>query len=153
MTYDQWYRWTATLARCILYLLIVFCGCLVLGFLMPMRYQFVDVSMRDEYSRSPIVNKIEADGNVLRISVNQQRKGLGLTDIKPRLIDGDVYLDPRYISSVVRQTEFSIDLSDGRFPKNWKEKLYWVEGESWTPLYLSSRNRVHEIKRRKIAVE
>ena len=152
MTHAQWHRWTGALARCILYILIIWCAVVALGFFIPMKKQFVDVSTRDQYSHSPIVEKMEADGDVLRISVVQ--KGVGLATIEPRIMDGDVYLDAHYISSVVRKTQFSVNLSDKRVPKDWKNRLYWIENESFSsPLYPFARDRVHEVKRRKIIIQ
>ena len=78
-----------------------------------------------------------------------QDGGVWLARILPRVIDGDVYLDRFNISSPVHQTEFTVDLSAPHFPRDWRQRLYWIEAYS-VPGPLVWWGRVREIERRKV---
>lgn len=79
-----------------------------------------------------------------------QDGGTWLAGIRPRVIDGDVYLFTTHISSYVHQTVFIVDLSGPQLPSDWQRRLYWVEGESFPSPLNPFADRVHEIQRRRI---
>jgi hypothetical protein len=98
--------------------------------------------------RSPHVVATEATQTTVTFRIVQD-SGVWLARIRPRVIDGGVYLDTLYISSPVHQAEFTVDLSASHFPHDWRQRLYWIESESVSsPLVWWKR--VREIERRKV---
>src|SRR4051812_6032689 len=98
--------------------------------------------------RSPRVAATQATHTTVTFRIVQDA-GVWLAGITPRVIDGDVYLDTLYISSPVHQTEFTVDLSGPQFPRDWRQRLYWIEGDS-VPGPLVWWGRVREIERRRV---
>ncbi|MDZ4288628.1 MAG: hypothetical protein U0984_11750 [Prosthecobacter sp.] len=97
------------------------------------------------------LKEVRAEGDSLRLSVVQDMAPVFVAKIEATVITGDVYLKPLLISSVVRQTDFVIDLSGQQFPRDWRDRLYWIESESGSSP-LSSQNH-REIRRSKISVK
>src|SRR6266436_1319770 len=109
------------------YTLILCCLLGLVGCFTPADRRFLDLPRHEGI---PTVREITAEGDLLRIHVVQDGKVVFVAGIEPLLIGGDVYLRPLCISSVVGATEFSVDLSDKRFPRDWRSRLYWIEGDA-----------------------
>jgi hypothetical protein len=121
-----------------------------MGGCVPKAKRFVDTLTR---GNSPAVKEIRVEGDVLHIIVDQGARELPVARIEPEVIEGNVYLFTRHISSVVHQTEFLVDLSHRRLPRDWKNRLYWVERESIpSPFHPFAKDRFHDLQRRKITV-
>jgi hypothetical protein len=125
--------------------LVVFSGCFS-----PNTKRIIDVPAHLAF---PTVRSIKADGDILRISIVQDGKVVFISGIEPVLIDGDIYLSTIAISSVVRATEFSIDMSDLRYPKDWRNRLYWIEQDSISSPINPFIAHYREIKRSKITLQ
>jgi hypothetical protein len=100
-----------------------------------------------EPGRSPRVVATETTETTVTFHIVQE--GIGLSSVTPRVINGDVYLDTLYLSVPLPQTEFTVDLSGPQFPRDWRQRLYWIESISW-PGPLVWWGRVREITRRKV---
>ncbi|MEY2483868.1 MAG: hypothetical protein QOK24_2396 [Verrucomicrobiota bacterium] len=125
--------------------LFVMAGCFV-----PKQKRFVDVSARDFSPEA----KVTAEGNILRIFVPEDLKELAVAEIRPEVIEGNIYLFTLYVSHARRDAEFVFDMSEKRFPRDWKNRLYWIEYNSIpSPFHPFASNRVNELHRRKVAVE
>lgn len=120
------------------------------GCFAPSRTRIIDVAPR---SGTPTVKKVSAEGDVLRVEVVQDGGVVFVAAIEPKLIEGDVYLSKICISSVVHATEFSVDFSSARFPRDWKQRLYWIEEDSISSPINPLIEHVREIRRSKITVE
>jgi hypothetical protein len=57
-----------------------------------------------------------------------------LKSINPEIIAGDVYLHAYYdyAHRWAGVTNMTVDFSASRFPSDWKQRLYWIEQESFT---------------------
>jgi len=109
--------------------------------------RFTDV-MKADWSPETTVLRKTSTSVTFKV---RQHSPVWLGDIKARVIGADVYLDPVMISSVVHRSEFTVDLGSPQFPKDWQQRLYWIEGESIpSPVNPFVKERVREIKRRKI---
>ena len=128
---------------------IICCVLCLAGCFAPGTTRFVDLS---GHEGNPTVKEIAADGDLLRISVIQDGKVIFVAGIEPIVIEGDVYLRTRYISSTVQATEFVVDLSDRRFPRDWRNRLYWIEGDAISSPIHPSIEHYREIHRSKIAI-
>ncbi len=99
--------------------------------------------------RVPQVTETRVSGKTVTFRIVQKGRGVWLANIGTRVIGGDVYLDPLYISSPVHETVFKVDLSGPEIPADWQERLYWIEKELLPPP-LTSGNRARTIERRKV---
>ena len=81
---------------------------------------------------------------------SNDQPGVWIAEIRPRVIEGDIYLSCLKISSPVHRTDFVLDFGSAQYPSDWKRRLYWVEGESFTAPLDLFHEHVHEIQRRKI---
>jgi hypothetical protein len=118
------------------------------GCVAPRDKRFVD---RPRHESSPTVKAISVEGDVLRISVVQDRN-VFVAGIEPLLIEGDVYLRPVCISSVVHATEFEVNLAHQRFPRDWKSRLYWIEEDAISSPVNPFIHHYREIHRSKIVL-
>jgi len=122
---------------------------LATGCVVPEQKRFVDVSTRNF---SPAA-RVTARGDTLRIFIQENIKELAVAEISPQVIEGNIYLFTRYMSHVRRNAEFVFDMSDKRFPRDWKKRLYWNEYDAIpSPLFPFATDRVNELHRRKITV-
>ncbi len=126
-------------------LALVLAGCFT-----PSPTRFVDAP---GHTGIPAVKELRAEGDVLRITIVQEGGGIWVGRIEPQVIDGDVYLSATCISSVVRQTEFLVDLSGPHFPRDWRHRLYWIEEDSISSPVNPLIEHHREIRRSKIEVE
>jgi hypothetical protein len=126
-------------------------GCLLVlvGCLAPGDKRFVDHPRHEAY---PTVKEITAEGDLLRISVVQDGSPVFVAGIEALLLEGDVYLRPVCISSVVHATEFAVDLSDKRFPRDWRSRLYWIEEDAISSPVNPFIHHYREIHRSKIVI-
>ena len=127
--------------------------CCLLGFMgcfTPADRRFVDLPRHESI---PTVREITATGDMLCISVVQDGSVVFVAGIEPILIEGDVYLRPVCVSSVVHATEFSVDLSDKRFPQDWRSRLYWIEGDAISSPDNPFIHHYREIQRSKIVIQ
>ena len=108
--------------------------------------QFKDVS---KVGLSPHVVGMKTTDTTITFHVLQDQS-VWLADIKPKIIENNVYLSPLYISSPVSVTNFTLDFSDPRYPKDWKQRLYWIEEDSITSPLNPFLKRVQTIGRRRI---
>jgi len=120
------------------------------GCFTPADRRFVDLP---HHEGIPTVREITAEGDMLRVRVAQDGNVVFVAGIEPLLIEGDVYLRPVCISSVVHATEFSVDLSDKRFPRDWRSRLYWIEGDAISSPVNPFIHHYREIQRSKIVVQ
>src|SRR4051812_17627176 len=100
--------------RRIQHLGVLFCCFFVMaGCFVPKQKRFVDVSKR---GFSPEA-KVTTQGDVLRIFVPENARELAVAEIRPEVIEGNVYLFTQYMSHARRDVEFVFDLSERRFPR------------------------------------
>ncbi len=132
------------------YILLIFWALVLAGCFAPAETRFVD---RPNHSGSPTVKSIKVEGDLLRISVVQDEDVFPLAGIEAVLIEGDVYLSARYISSEVRATEFLVDMSDKRFPRDWRNRLYWIEEDTISSPINPFIEHYREITRSKILLQ
>ena len=126
------------------FVVLAFCGCIA-----PSKVRFVDVPNR---ASKPTVTSVKAIGDELHISVVQDGGVVFMAGTKAQVIQGDVYLSAICISSVVHATEFTVDLSGPKFPRDWKQRLYWIQGDSISSPINPMIEHVREIERSKIVL-
>jgi hypothetical protein len=118
---------------------LLFASCIV-----PRKVTFVEAARPTE------IRSVRAEGDKVHVTVKQDSPGVWIADVKAQTIQGDVYLRTARISSAVRATEFSVDMSGKDIPSDWKTRLYWLAGEAISspvnPFVTPSR----EIRRSKI---
>lgn len=110
------------------------------------------VSDQAAHAGPPTIRKMRADGELLRISIAQDSAPAWVGGVRAQVIDGDVYLSTIHISSVVHATEFSVDLSGPKFPRDWRKRLYWIEGESIDSPFNPFIEHKREIRRSRIVL-
>jgi hypothetical protein len=128
----------------------VLCVLGIAGCIAPEKLRFVDVPHQGSV---PAVQHVRAQGDILTISVVQNGGVVFVSSVEPQVIKGDVYLRLRCISSVVQATEFSVDLSGIQFPRDWRQRLYWVEQDAISSPINPFIEPFREIHRSKILVE
>jgi hypothetical protein len=90
---------------------------------------------------------------MLRISIIQDDSVIFIFGIEPLVLDGNVYLSPLAISGVVHSNEFVVDLSGKQFPRDWKERLYWIEYDAISSPINPFIEHYREIHRYKIVLQ
>jgi len=131
------------------YALILCCLLSLVGCFAPGDKRFLDLP---RHEGKPTVKEITGEGDLLRISIVQDGNVVFIAGIEPLLIEGDVYLRPVCISSVVHATEFEVDLSDKRFPRDWRSRLYWIEEDAISSPVNPFIHHHREIHRSKIVI-
>lgn len=116
----------------------------------PQKVVFID---QTAHTGRPTVREVRADGDTLQVALSQDRAPAWISSVHATVIEGDVYLSTLLISSVVHTTEFKIDMSKGNMPRDWRNRLYWIEGETITSPFNASTERVREIRRSKILLK
>jgi hypothetical protein len=119
------------------------------GCVSPRKVTFVD---EPQYSGPPMVTKVRSDGDVLHVTLKQDTAPAWVAGVKAEVIGGDVYLSTFHISSPVHATEFAVDLSSRRFPRDWRDRLYWIVGDSISSPINPFIEHSREIRRVKITV-
>jgi len=76
-----------------------------------------------------------------------------MAGVNAHVIQGDVYLSAVCISSVIHATEFTVDLSGSELPRDWKQRLYWIQGDSISSPINPMIEHVREIERSKIVLQ
>ena len=114
----------------------------------PATKKFVDVPARQTSQR---FSAIRADGDVLLVSVVPTPPWF-VQELRAYVIEGDVYLDAIHTSSWTGTTQFSVDLSGPEYPRDWRERLYWIETEFIPSPVNPFAEQVHELQRRKLEV-
>lgn len=112
--------------------------------------RFVDV---DATARSQEVRIVKVEGRNLHLHVAQNLAPAYLADVKARVMENRVYLYPIRISSVVHQTEFDVSLAGLDLPSEWRERIYWVDGETYSNPLNPFTERFHQIEQRHLMVE
>lgn len=113
----------------------------------PRKTVFIDQAA---HTGPPVIRAIYAEGNRLRVSLKQTGLPAWVAAVKAQVIEGDVYLYTINISSVVHTIEFAVDLSGPEFPRDWRNRLYWIEEESITSPINPTVEHVREIRRSRI---
>ena len=116
----------------------------------PRKIVFVDQALR---AGPPTIRQIRADGDILRITLVQDSAPAWVAAVNAQVIGGDVYLSTFHISSVVHATEFAIDMSRREFPRDWRNRLYWIEGDSISSPINPFIEHVREIRRSKVSLK
>ena len=111
------------------------------------------ISEKAAYSGPPTIKRIRADGDTLRIALEQDSAPAWVSSIQAQVIEGDVYLRTSHISSPVHATDFSVDLSGPKFPSDWRNRLYWIQSDSISSPINPFINHRREIVRSKITLE
>lgn len=109
--------------------------------------RLVDVTERE---RSPTVVAAEATESAITLHVRHDTGLAYLSSVRVRIIDGDIYLDPAYISTAHGTTVFTVDLSAAAVPSDWRSRLYWIEQELIPSPLNPFADRTREIHRRRI---
>jgi len=126
------------------FVVLAFSGCLA-----PSKVRFVDVPAR---ARKPTVTAVKAMGDELHITVGQDGGVVFIAGFKAQVIQGDVYLSAVSISSVVHATEFIVDLSGPKFPRDWRQRIYWIQGDSISSPINPMVEHFREVERSKIVL-
>lgn len=112
----------------------------------PRKVIFVD----EPSPARPTIRSVRAEGDKLHVTVKQDTPGIWIAGVKAQTIQGDVYLRTVSISSVVHATDFSVDMSGKKIPGDWRDRLYWVAGESISSPVNPFVTPYKEIRRSKI---
>lgn len=130
--------------------IIALAALLLSGCPAPQKIVFIDQAA---HTGPPTVREVHADGDTLRVSLSQDLAPAWIASVHATVIEGDVYLSPLLISSVVHTTEFKIDMSKDNLPRDWRNRLFWIEGETISSPFNTSAERVREIRRSKIQLK
>ncbi len=108
--------------------------------------RFMDVSPGKD---SQIVELLAVEPDSVTIQVEQNLAPFYLADVRPKVIEEQLYLFPTRISSVVHQNTFVVSLKRTKLPEGWQDKIFWVDGEVIDSLNPFDES-FHEIRRRKL---
>lgn len=103
---------------------LVFCGCIS-----PRNIVFID-EPPPAARANPTISHIRAEGDILHVTLVQDTAPAWVAAIDARVIADDVYLSTIHISTPVHAAEFAVNLSDPKFPRDWRKRLYWIVEDS-----------------------
>ena len=112
-------------------------------------FRFIDVTERE---LSPSVVSVEAKESSITLHIKHDTGLAYLSSVGVRVLDGDVYLDPAYISTAHGTTVFTVELSAAGIPQDWRSRLYWIEQELIPSPLNPFAERVREIRRRRVVL-
>lgn len=114
-----------------------------------LRPEFVDVA-------SPLHNAevavIAADEETVRLRISAPHQPVFLAMVEPAVIEDGLYLFPSYISQPTVSERLEVPVVELDLPAKWRDRIYWVEGESAPSWYQVLRPRVRTIERRHLAL-
>lgn len=119
------------------------------GCVSPQKVRFFDEAL---YSGPPTITGVSADGDILRITLKQDSAPAWVAGVEAEVIKGDVYLSTVHISSPVHVQEFTVDLSSDSFPRDWKDRIYWITGDSISSPINPFIEHYREIRRVKVTL-
>lgn len=131
---------------------IVICGgilaSLMLGGCINSRgTQFVDVASP---MHSAKVAVIAADEDVVRLRISGPNEPVFLAMVEPEVIGDGLYLFPSYITKPMVSEHVDIPVVELDLPAAWRDRIYWVEGQSGPHWYQFYKRRVQTIERRRL---
>ena len=132
------------------YILIISWVLGLAGCFQPTETRFVD---SPNHNGSPTIKSIRVEGDLLRISVFQDEDSFPIAGIEAVLIEGDVYLSARSTYKQRSSREFLVDMSDERFPRDWRNRLYWIEEDKIASPINPFIEHYREITRSKILLQ
>jgi hypothetical protein len=132
------------------FLLVALSAFLLSGCMSPRKIVFHDQAPR---AGPPTIRQVRAEGDMLRVTVVQDSAPAWVAAVNAQVIAGDVYLSTFHISSVVHATEFAVDMSGRKFPRDWRNRLYWIEGDSISSPINPFIEHVREIRRSKVSLQ
>ncbi|WED63038.1 hypothetical protein PXH66_11905 [Synoicihabitans lomoniglobus] len=121
-------------------------ACIALaGCTTPKRTRFVDVQSTVYGTKIAV---IDADEAVVRLRVSGPNEPVFLAMVEPRVIADGLYLFPSYINKPVVSERLEVPVVELDLPAEWRDRIFWVEGESVPRWFQVFRERVRTIERR-----
>lgn len=111
--------------------------------------EFVDVA-------SPITSAqiavVAADDETVRLRISGPNEPVFLAMVEPKVIEDGLYLFPSYINKPTRSEHVDVPVVELDLPIEWRDRIYWVEGEEEPRWYHLLKPRVQRIERRHLAL-
>ncbi len=131
---------------------ILFCfgvltSLLLVGCMRSLRPEFVDVASP---LHSAQISVIAADEEIVRLRISGPNEPVFLAIVEPEIIANGLYLFPQYISKPTVSEHVDIPVVELDLPAKWRDRIYWVEGESIPRWYQVFKRRVQTIERRRL---
>lgn len=120
---------------------------LLTGCVSSLRPQFVDVASP---LHSAEISVIAADDEVVRLRISGPNQPVFLAMVEPEVIGDGLYLFPSYISKPMVSEQVDVPVVELDLPAEWRDRIYWVEGESSPRWYQIFKKRVQTIERRRL---
>lgn len=107
--------------------------------------EFVDVN---ESAYGAKVAVISANEEIVRLRLSAPNEPVFLAMVEPRVINDALYLFPSYIPQPTMSEQVEVPVVELDLPAEWKDRIFWVEGESQTRWFQLFREPVRTIERR-----
>lgn len=120
---------------------------LLVGCVSSLRPEFIDVASP---LHSAQITVIAADEEIVRLRISGPNEPVFLAIVEPEVIADGLYLFPQYISKPTVSEHVDIPVVELDLPAKWRDRIYWVEGESVPRWYQVFKPRVQTIERRRL---
>ncbi len=125
---------------------LVLGACLWLGgCIAPKSTRFVDVASPAYGTK---VSVISADEEIVRLRLSAPNEPVFLAMVEPKVIDDGLYLFPSYIPQPTMSERVDVPVVELELPAEWRDRIFWVEGEDLPRWYQVFRERIRTIERR-----
>ncbi len=115
------------------------------GCVSPRHTRFVDVPPPIQGAKVAV---LDASEEVVRLQVAGPQEPVFLALVEPRVIDDSLYLFPSYISKPTVSERLEVPVAALDLPTDWRERIFWVEGDHAPRWFQIFRERVRTIERR-----
>ena len=122
---------------------------LLMGCIHSPRAEFVDVASPLHSAQIAVV---AADEETVRLRISEPNEQVFLAMVEPQVIGDGLYLFPHYISKPTVSEHVDVPVVELDLPAKWRDRIYWVEGETVPPWYKVLTPRVQTIERRRLEV-
>lgn len=116
------------------------------GCVVPRSTRFVDVASPAAYGTK--VSVISANDEIVRLRLSAPNEPVFLAMVEPKVIDDGLYLFPSYIPQPTMSESVEVPVVELDLPVEWRDRIFWVEGERLPRWYQVFRERVRTIERR-----
>lgn len=119
------------------------------GCVAPRTTRFVDVAAPAYGTKIAVIS---ADEEIVRLRLSAPNEPVFLAMVEPQVIEDGLYLFPSYIPQPTLSERVEVPVVELDLPAEWKDRIFWVEGEQMTRWYQVFRARVRTIERRHLEI-
>jgi hypothetical protein len=125
-------------------------ACLLLaGCMTPPDDRFVEVAAPFYGTQIAVIS---ANEETVKLRISGPNEPVFLAMVEPKVIGDGLYLFPSYINQPTLSERVDVPVVELDLPAQWKDRIYWVEGEHAPRWFNLFAERVRTIQRRHLTL-